>query len=185
VISPTQRPVPDNTQYKTQTSTRRDSNPRSQQASGRIPTPLDRTATGIGGHKYEIRYVCVLLPFVFVYAHGDVYWSIFLRQGHLLRGLEKLYYKFMIVVLDLWRRMLYGLPAKLKRSMRVFARDAERNWLWHLNRIRTWHLSGEPNVSVWVWEAKWAVRSLLYLITVSLWHATHCIVTYEAVVTES
>lgn len=72
------------------------------------------------------RYDCVLFPIVFVYAHGNLLWSIFLCQGHLLRGLEKLYYKFMIVVLDLWRRMLYGLAAKLRRSILVLAR---RCWI--------------------------------------------------------
>jgi len=32
----------------------------------------------------------------------------------------------MIVVLDIWRRMLYGLPAKLKRSLWVVTR---RYWI--------------------------------------------------------
>jgi hypothetical protein len=60
--------------------------------------------------------------------HTAIYLGLyfFVRGTYLLRGLEKLYNKFMIVVLDLWRRMLYGRPAKLKRSIRVLAR---RYWI--------------------------------------------------------
>ena len=39
LISPTQRPLPDNTQHKRQTCPRRDSHPQSQQANGRRPKP--------------------------------------------------------------------------------------------------------------------------------------------------
>ena len=44
VISSTQRPLPETAQQ----SSRRDSNPQSQQASGCRPTALDRAATGTG-----------------------------------------------------------------------------------------------------------------------------------------
>jgi len=51
--------------------------------------------------------LCAVYIHVCVYAHGSLFWSIFLCQGHLLRGLEKLYYKFMIVVLDIYREECY------------------------------------------------------------------------------
>jgi len=51
VISSSQRPLPDNTQHSQQTdihAPRWDSNPQSQQVSGRRPTPYDRATTGTG-----------------------------------------------------------------------------------------------------------------------------------------
>ena len=55
VISPSQRPLPDNTQHSQETRhpcTRRDSNPQSQQANGRRPKPQTARPLGSAKHNY-------------------------------------------------------------------------------------------------------------------------------------
>jgi hypothetical protein len=67
VISPTQTPLPDNTQNSQQTDIHppppppRDSNPQSQQASGRRPNALHGAATGIGLYYILLQYSTYML----------------------------------------------------------------------------------------------------------------------------